>query len=589
MNLLFDKWMPVMGSAGPIAPWEITEKNCTVQAVKSIRPDFDAALLCFLIGLYQFAFLEVDESAWVNRFFCPPSSDEVKARFLDLEIGPAFELIGDKSRFMQEPAKSLSYSSKTVDIGHILIDYPRHTKIEVGEDLLTRHEPNRSMCLKCCATALYAKQSFTGYGGVGHLSSIHNGSPIITFLIGQNLWETVWLNVLSAETSSAQIPADHIKEREAIREIFPWLHDSLTDWVGKDAAEQHCIATRSEDFYRLYWTMPERLRFADVSDGTCFLCGANGSSISRFYTGSFGINYKGYWPHPLVPSIVMPQETGSDAENEDKTQEDEVDVGHTLSSRNWAPSGSLVGLRLGQYAYLDWLGISLSDWGNDKSRIRPARVVSTYQGRRAEELNRCRCAAFTNGTDTECTVSLWVAGYVYDTKKQLCHQFINSKVPIVSVKGGTNKEMMHALFERAARGISEDAKVVLTALIKKIREIVGADVAREATKLFAASTELVFFQLITKAADNPVGYGADWKTHVARCGEGGWRKYLARQAVVLFDGFVDIMQMSNPADIVKAIKARSVIDKLGTIKQSGKKKGKIAVDDTKGRKHDKRK
>lgn len=570
MNLLFDEWIPVVPSDGKprIAPWQVTANGCYVQAVKSVRPDFDAALLHFLIGLYQYAFFEPDEGAWVDRFFSPPSPDEVKARFIELDITSAFELLGEGSRFMQEPSIGFDSSSAPVDIGHLLIDYPRRTKIKAGDDLLSRHKPDRRMCHTCCAAALYAKQSFTGYGGVGHLSSIHNGTPMLTILQGQNLWQTVWLNVLSAETSPVRSTVDHIDKLD----VFPWLRDTLGEWVGKQNAPAHYYdANRTEDFYRFYWTMPERVRLGDEAEqGICFLCGNQGSTIGDYHDDSFGINYRGYWPHPLVPSLLTQPRNEDISTSDEEADHEQFDEKSPRLKSDWSPNGSLVGLRLGTYTYLDWLGLSLSDWRHDKNRIRPARVVSTYIGSRAEEINSS--TIFTNQNHDQNKISLWVAGYVYDTNKQLCHQFINVQVPIVAVQGDADGAPMQALFERAARGMADDANIIAISLNGKLAKIVGSESGKIAMQEFATRTDSEFYRLIGEAARDPIGYGRDWAGHEARCGAKGWRNYLSRHAVALFDSTVDLMQITNPTDIAVAVKARRSIEKLGTVKPRKDKK-----------------
>lgn len=573
MNLLFDEWIPVTLSDGKtkIAPWQLTANGCSARAVKSVRPDFDAALLHFLIGLFQYAFFEKDEAAWVDRFYSPPSPDEVKARFLELDIKSAFELLGDGSRFMQEPIKSFSGEIKTIGIGHLLIDYPPRKKIDDGNDALAKHEVGRRLCLPCCANALYALQSFTGYGGGGggYRSSIHSGTPVTTFITGSTLWETIWLNVLSAETSAIRIAPQHIDKMA----VFPWLRDSILDWVGKGKPARYYNANQPEDFYSLYWSIPRRIRLGNIMDGFCFLCGEQGKTIGHFHTASFGISYEPYWPHPLVP-VQLFRSANEDSQDKNNLADDIDEIaidGEGIQESLFKP-GSLVGSSLESYSYLKWIGLALSDWGNDKKRVRPARVVSTYIGRRAEEISRR--AQFTQDSHDQKKISLWVCGFIHDFNLQVCHQFINAQVPIVIVRGGTDGTTMQALFERAARGIVNDANIVALALSSKLAKIVGSDSSRMAAQEFALRTEGEFYRLLRDAAGDPVEYGRDWEIHGARCGPNGWRRYLVRHATVAFDNAVDLMQITNPSDITEAVKARRSIDRLGTVKLRKDKKDK---------------
>jgi hypothetical protein len=576
MNLLFDKWIPVLGAKEPIAPWEITDNGCEIKGVKSVRPDFDAALLCFLIGVYQFAYFEPNEGKWAERFFSPPLPDEIKTRFKELEIETAFEFFGENSRFMQEPVNSFPKDGIQIGITQLLLDYPQRKKITDGEDLLIKHEIGRKMCLSCCAAALYLMQSFTAYGGGKgcYRCSLHVGAPITTFLIGSNLWETVWLNVLSAEKAPIKTPPQYVDKSD----VFPWTKESLSKWVGEGKPGRYYMADSAEDFFHVYWGMPRRLRVGDFEKGTCFLCGKQGQTVSDLRITTFGISYEEYWPHPVVPKQVFrkSEETESEAE---EVESETISAEHIQEKNK-----SLIGQNVRNYTYLEWLGLALADWGNDKIFVRPASIVSAYIGSRADEINSA--VSFSNKTNTQ-NVSLWVAGYDFDTKKQRCNDFINSKVPIVAVRSEIDTENAHELFELAARGIANDARLVLYGLHKQLRDIAGMelsdkkvkqlakdDAVYRSTREFTSLTEARFFSLIKAAAANPIEYGCDWDNHEARCGADGWRKYLAKQAVRLFDSIVDVMQLSKPKDVVKAVKARNNVERLGTIKRGNKRKAK---------------
>ena len=56
MNLIKDPWIPVRRESGMediIAPWQLTETDDPVIALSAPRPDFNGALMQFLIGLLQ--------------------------------------------------------------------------------------------------------------------------------------------------------------------------------------------------------------------------------------------------------------------------------------------------------------------------------------------------------------------------------------------------------------------------------------------------------------------------------------------------------------------------------------------------------
>jgi CRISPR system Cascade subunit CasA len=71
MNLISEQWIPVRraGSSGDkIAPWKITDHVGTninpIVAIASPRPNFDGALVQFLIGLLQTTCTPPDKMTW---------------------------------------------------------------------------------------------------------------------------------------------------------------------------------------------------------------------------------------------------------------------------------------------------------------------------------------------------------------------------------------------------------------------------------------------------------------------------------------------------------------------------------------------
>ena len=98
-NLLHEPWIPVQRKNGDtpeyISPHQMTAGLTAgpVTAVAAPRPDFNGALLQFLIGLVQTACPPENESAWQEKFWHPPSSEELKAAFL--RYADAFYLDGD--------------------------------------------------------------------------------------------------------------------------------------------------------------------------------------------------------------------------------------------------------------------------------------------------------------------------------------------------------------------------------------------------------------------------------------------------------------------------------------------------------------
>jgi CRISPR system Cascade subunit CasA len=105
MNLIYDAWLPIRrkrGEEARIAPWEVTTRydDDAVVALAAPRPDFNGALIQFLIGLLQTTCAPDSPRArreWLRQ---PPTPEELRTKFT--EIAYAFRLDGDGPRFMQD-------------------------------------------------------------------------------------------------------------------------------------------------------------------------------------------------------------------------------------------------------------------------------------------------------------------------------------------------------------------------------------------------------------------------------------------------------------------------------------------------------
>jgi CRISPR system Cascade subunit CasA len=104
-NLINDPWIPVIRKSGErisIAPLELVDRYAEdpVVALDAPRPDFNGALIQFLIGLVQTTCPPVNESEWRKKFSRPPTSEELHSAFK--RYAHAFNLDGDGARFMQD-------------------------------------------------------------------------------------------------------------------------------------------------------------------------------------------------------------------------------------------------------------------------------------------------------------------------------------------------------------------------------------------------------------------------------------------------------------------------------------------------------
>ena len=81
MNLIHDAWIPMRRKHGEerhIAPWEVTTRysDDPIVALAAPRPDFNGALIQFLIGLLQTTCAPDSPRTWRTWLREPPSPEE---------------------------------------------------------------------------------------------------------------------------------------------------------------------------------------------------------------------------------------------------------------------------------------------------------------------------------------------------------------------------------------------------------------------------------------------------------------------------------------------------------------------------------
>jgi CRISPR system Cascade subunit CasA len=221
--------------------------------------------------------------------------------------------------------------------------------------------------------ALLTLQTNAPSGGRGHRTSVRGGGPLTTIVMGRSLWETVWLNMLTAESLSRFGDA----RKKSDSDLFPWMGHTRISEKNEETTSQHVNPVQ------MFWGMPRRIRleFESGSKNTsCDLCERSQSlSVTKYYDKSYGINYKGGWHHTLTPYSV-----------DEKT-------GEPLLSKKG---------KMGGISYRDWLGLVQSS-PEKNSRNEPAVVVHTFRQDRQEALLG----------NNEIPFRLWAFGYDMDNMK----------------------------------------------------------------------------------------------------------------------------------------------------------------------------
>ncbi len=373
-NLIDEQWIPVKrrdGTPDMIAPWEVTEKflENPVVALNAPRPDFNGALIQFLIGLVQTTAAPANRIEWKQRLSSPPVPDLLKVRFLS--VHDSFELGGEKTRFMQDYE---GFECKPKPIDWILIGAPTENTLVENRDHFIKRDAVACMCPSCCSAALLAMQINAPMGGPGYRTSIRGGGPLTTIVIGDGkfgtLWQNVWVNVLEEKTFNTLCNS----QKTAPEESFPWLAK-----YNPQVTEQEIHPAQ------LFWAMPRRIRldFNKPRMGKCEVCAVeSGVLITSYREVNKGTEY-------LAP------------------------VKHPLSPYDNRKGKGVLARRTGGVGYRHWLGLILPDRNN---AIDPAVVVHEYVNNRQQG---------------EWQFRLWAFGYDMKSMKAQC--WYEGTIPLLQV------------------------------------------------------------------------------------------------------------------------------------------------------------
>lgn len=502
-NLIEESWIPVRTSDGHrelIAPWRITAtiRGAPVVALDSPRPDFSGALIQFLIGLVQTSGMAPEmELDWEDGLEPPPTPEELRQAFSHHK--DAFNLDGEFPRFLQDYTME---DGSEVPIGSLLID-------PSGNEHFIKPKPAQGFCPACAATALFCLQTNSPEGGRGHLTGLRGGGPLTTLVLppSENLWHTVWLNVVSQEDL---VGAAGQECPNAPHHIFPWLAATRT---GNPKGGQLTYPEHAHPL-QMYWSMPRRIRLdcADLGKGSCDVCGqASDRLIRRCFTRPYGVNYAGDWVHPLTPHSV----------NKD---------GAHLPRK----------ARAGSINYRYWVGLvvkSSGEAGGAKEQRLPARVVHRFTEKRWK--------AFGNKTGAR----LWGFGYDMDHMRARC--WFDGKMPIPAVP---DDRIAGEYVKRSERMVRAAITIGgnLANCLKEAWFPPGANVRGDmgfVTEAYWSRSEPEFFRYLHKLIEN-LERNPELTDETLR----NWHEYLCERARKLFDEYVTSgpIEDEDPARIARA-------------------------------------
>ena len=477
-NLINEQWIPVRrldGAQEIIAPWQVTDDigSNPIVSLDANRPDFNGALIQFLIGLVQTTMAPKRDRNWMAGFTEPPGTDEMKNAFE--RVSHAFNLDDDVPRFMQDFELG---EAKSNQIDKLLVEIPGDETIKDNADHFIKRDSVKRMCLACSAMALFTLQTNAPSGGKGYRTSLRGGGPLTTIIMGDTLWQTIWLNVLNESDFLDNCGNSSLTDDAA---IFPWMGPTRT-------SEKNQLTT-PEDVHpaHMFWGMPRRivLKFDSAETENCDVCGCDSNNLVTSYVAkNYGTNYEGGWRHTLTPYSTNKQ--------------------NLLIPRHGNPGG---------ITFRHWLGLVQND---NVNRNEPATVVHTFRARHKEIENKQ-------------SLQLWAFGYDFDNMKARC--WYEGKMPLINVDDDI-RENYESIIER----LIKTSELVAKNVRKYVKEAMfrrPGDVKGDFSFIdnrFWNGTEPEFYAILEKlrislsegadiGADDVVGIKLQWLDTLFQTGE----------------------------------------------------------------------
>jgi len=495
-NLIHNQWMPVIrhdGTKEIIAPYQLTE-NLGINPIVEFdvsRSDFSGSLIQFSIGLVQTTMAPKDKGEWRRGFTSPPSKEKLKDIFET--VSQNFDFEGDEARFMQDYELR---EGNSLQIDKMLMEMPGKNTIENNIDHFLKRNTVKRMCFSCCATALFSLQINAPSGGKGIRTSLRGGGPLTTIVTADNIWDTIWLNVL---------PEGEFKRLGNFSKTDPC---DIFPWIGPTRTSEKQQETTSQDVhpYHMFWSMPRRIRikFDKTEPGDCDVCGKNEEKlVTTYISKNYGTNYGGAWIHPLSPY----------------TQTKKGD----FIPRHAQPGG---------ITYRYWLGLVQNDAKRGESIA--LSVMNFYRMQHYTDLHE----VFRHPP------RLWAFGYDFDKAKARC--WYESRMPLIHID-----EEIVSVYESTIEAIIKISETVANnakiSIKKSMGDYIKGDLSFIDTR-FWTGTELEFYIALDKL--NKILKDGSDTLKLKR----EWLKTVSNYAEILFDSYSQSNQLdtSDPKRIAQA-------------------------------------
>lgn len=283
MNLLVDDWIPVQkeGVFKHISlktlltqdePWQISLP----------RDDMEMACLQLLVSLTQVLFIPKDSSELKIHIKQPIT----EAEYVDAVEGQIewFDMDHPEYPFMQVRGVK---SAELTDMAKLFAGLTGSTSSTFV------NEPNLAskLCSSCAVLGLFNQaMNCPGFGG-GFKASLRGSAPISTLILGDDLRQTLWKNVLC---------------QPFLDDAMPWheaTKDEKPNWVDVVKPGQKIAAHETGLLRGLFWQPAHVELVREGGRGICDCCGNEDQCYIGFNKEKFVYDFSGVWPHPHGPRV----------------------------------------------------------------------------------------------------------------------------------------------------------------------------------------------------------------------------------------------------------------------------------------------
>jgi CRISPR type I-E-associated protein CasA/Cse1 len=240
-DLLTEAFVPCArldGTVDELGLVDLYRQAHTIREIADPSPMTTFGMYRLLLATLQWLRPLAEHSEWADLWRTNRFPEELVEALHDRGRG-RFDLLDDQYPFYQE---RVSADAATRPAADLLYEVPGDTEIN-----LFRHtyDSRLSLCLACCAKGLIRLPAFGTQGGRGLAPSINNAPPMYFLPLGDNLFQTLLLNV-------ADIRFDH--------DLPAWEGTTTSGPIGVQEGLTWRCRTVGIDASRLV-------------SGTCCLCG----------------------------------------------------------------------------------------------------------------------------------------------------------------------------------------------------------------------------------------------------------------------------------------------------------------------------